>query len=260
MSQNHIRRKIPVNRRIKPPNPSPSTHRLHTGVVVRRSSNKQSKLVKRCNSEPTLLTAGTSIAGSGAGNEHQCINSPGDGCRLSRSRMSTDVFSSSPELLPDSPEKKLVQGYNKEAKVVIKVMVEGSVGPIRTLVKLGSSVDETIKLVMNKYNAERRSPRLDQDGMTSFELHHSYFSLQCLDKSNMIGDIGSRSFYMRKSVNNEGDMCSRTSLGAEIVVAEEDQTPSSCSNIFLPCFIQEELINMIKGSSKIRRFLGCFGG
>lgn len=72
-----------------------------------------------------------------------------------------------------------LQGYDKEAKVVIKVMVEGSVGPIRAMVKLGSSVDETIKTVMNKYNAERRSPRLDQDAMTSFELHQSNFSLQC---------------------------------------------------------------------------------
>ena len=71
------------------------------------------------------------------------------------------------------------QGYNKDAKVVVKVMVEGSVGPIRALVKLGSSVDDTIKLVMNKYNAERRTPRLDQDATTSFELHHSYFSLEC---------------------------------------------------------------------------------
>lgn len=71
-----------------------------------------------------------------------------------------------------------MQSYNKDAKVVVKVMVEGSPGPIRALVKLGSSVDETIRLVMNKYNAEGRSPRIHQDVTSSYELHHSYFSLK----------------------------------------------------------------------------------
>ncbi|KAI3713351.1 hypothetical protein L1987_71928 [Smallanthus sonchifolius] len=260
MSESPINRRIPIKRRIKPPHPSPSTRRLHRKVVVRRSSNKLSKLIKRCHSEPTLFTAGISIAVAvaGDGNEHQYMTPPGDSHLLFRNRISTDVFSSSPELLPNSPEKN--EFYNKDAKVVIKVTVEGSVGPIRTLVKLGSSVDETIKLVMNKYNAERRSPRLDQDDMTSFELHHSNYSLQCLNKSNMIGEIGSRSFYMRKRVNNNESMGSNTSIGSEIAVAQADEAPSSFSNIFFPGFIYQELKKFIKKTSKIRRFLGCFGG
>ncbi|KAI3813010.1 hypothetical protein L1987_17723 [Smallanthus sonchifolius] len=260
MSENPINRRIPIKRRIKPPHPSPSTRRLHRKVVVRRSSNKLSKFIKRCHSEPTLLTAGISIASAGAGDgdEHQYMTPPGDSHLLFRNRISTDVFSSSPELLPNSPEKN--ESYNKDAKVVIKVTVEGSVGPIRTLVKLGSSVNETIKLVMNKYNAERRSPRLDQDDMTSFELHHSYYSLQCLDKSNMIGETGSRSFYMRKRVNKNGGMDSSTAIGSEIVVAEADEVASSFSNIFFVDFIYQELKMFMKRTRKIRRFLGCFGG
>ena len=75
--------------------------------------------------------------------------------------------------------KSIVQRYDRDTKVVVKVTVEGSPGPIHALVKLGSSVDETIKVVMNKYNAEGRSPRLDQEAITSFELHNSNFSLQC---------------------------------------------------------------------------------
>lgn len=71
-----------------------------------------------------------------------------------------------------------MQGYNKEAKVVVNVTVEGSPGPVRTMVKLGSSVEETIKLVINKYCEEGRTPRLDKNAMSTFELHHSYFSLQ----------------------------------------------------------------------------------
>ncbi|KAM0058440.1 hypothetical protein Hdeb2414_s0005g00170291 [Helianthus debilis subsp. tardiflorus] len=257
MSQKPARRTIPVNRRIKPPHPSSSAHKLHRKVVVSRSSNKKSKFIKRCNSEPTLLTSRISIADVGAAveDDQRYITPPGDSSLLFMSRISTNIYSSSPELLPDQ-----IEGYNKEAKVAIKVTVEGSVGPIRALVKLGSSVDETIKLVMKKYNAERRSPRLDQDDMTSFELHHSNFSLQCLDKSNMIGKIGSRSFHMRKSVNNNRDMCSNTSNGTEIVVAEADETPYTCSNIFFTSFIHEGLRKMIQRMGKIQRLLGCFGG
>lgn len=62
--------------------------------------------------------------------------------------------------------------------MVVNVTVEGSVGPIRMMVKLGSSVDDTIKLVMNKYKEEGRMPKIDRDRSTGFELHHSYFSLQ----------------------------------------------------------------------------------
>ncbi|KAJ0667617.1 hypothetical protein HanPI659440_Chr17g0679761 [Helianthus annuus] len=255
MSQKPARRTILVNRRIKPPHPSSSAHKLHRKVVS-RSSNKKSKFIKRCNSEPTLLTSRISIAdvGAGVGDDQRYITPPGDSSLLFMSRISTNIYSSSPELLPNSPDQ--IEGYNKEAKVAIKVTVEGSVGPIRALVKLGSSVDETIKLVMKKYNAERRSPRLVQDDMTSFELHNSNFSLQCLDKSNMIGEIGSRSFHMRKSVHNNGDMFSNTS----IVVAEADETPYTCSNILFTSFIHEGLRKMIQRMSKIRRLLGCFGG
>lgn len=46
------------------------------------------------------------------------------------------------------------------------------------MVKLGSSVEETIKLVIDKYGEEGRTPRLDKNAMSIFELHNSYFSLQ----------------------------------------------------------------------------------
>ena len=71
-----------------------------------------------------------------------------------------------------------MQGYKKDAKVVVNVTVEGSPGPIRTMVKLGSSVDDTIKIVVDKYNEEGRTPKLRKHPASSFELHHSHFSLQ----------------------------------------------------------------------------------
>lgn len=64
--------------------------------------------------------------------------------------------------------------------------VEGSPGPIRAMVKLGWSVEETIKLVVSNYSKEGRTPRLDEGGgvaSSAFELHSSYFSLQSKSSS-----------------------------------------------------------------------------
>ena len=73
-----------------------------------------------------------------------------------------------------------VQGYEKEAKVVITVTVEGSPGPIKIMVKLGMSVEETIKLILQKYEEQGRTPHLYTNSASSFDLHLSYFSLQCM--------------------------------------------------------------------------------
>lgn len=62
--------------------------------------------------------------------------------------------------------------------MVVNVTVEGSPGPVRAMVSLGASVEDTIKLVVDKYGQEGRSPRLDRHALSTFELHNSYFSLQ----------------------------------------------------------------------------------
>ncbi|KAJ4912914.1 Uncharacterized protein Rs2_07535 [Raphanus sativus] len=122
-------------------------------------------------------------------------------------RIRSEVFASSASLLglssPSSPFPTNQEGNKGEArKVVINVAVEGSPGPVRTMVKLSCSVEETIKLVLDKYCKEGRTPKLDQGA--AFELHHSHFSIQCLDKREIIGEIGSRSFYLRKRAHETG--------------------------------------------------------
>ena len=79
-----------------------------------------------------------------------------------------------------------MQGYKKDAKVVVNVTVEGSPGPIRTMVPLGSSVGDTIRLVIDEYRKEGRSPILHKDALAAFELHHSHF---CLQSKSQIGGI-----------------------------------------------------------------------
>jgi hypothetical protein len=46
------------------------------------------------------------------------------------------------------------------------------------MVKLGSSIREAIAAVVERYDREGRSPRLDPASADSFQLHHSHF---CLD-------------------------------------------------------------------------------
>lgn len=75
----------------------------------------------------------------------------------------------------------------------------------------------------------------------------------------MIGDIGSRSFYLRKSVRNDGATRSNTSIGSEMT-AKTDEVTSPFMNIFFLGFIRHGFRKMFKKTRKIRRLLGCFGG
>ncbi|CAN6986865.1 unnamed protein product, partial [Brassica rapa subsp. trilocularis] len=119
-------------------------------------------------------------------------------------RIRSEVMASSPSLLgfssPSSPFPTNQEGNKR--KVVINVAVEGSPGPVRTMVNLSCNVEETIKLVLDNYRKEGRTPKLDQGA--AFELHQSHFSIQCLDKREIIGEIGSRSFYLRKRDHETG--------------------------------------------------------
>ncbi|XP_055821095.1 uncharacterized protein At4g22758-like [Solanum dulcamara] len=101
---------------------------------------------------------------------------------LFRPQTCSDLFFSSDYLNVPSP--KSTQVYKKDAKVVVNVTVEGTPGPIQTMVKLGSNVEETIRLVLNKYKEEGRSPHLDDS--SSFKLYTSLFSLESLNNSDVI--------------------------------------------------------------------------
>nr|GMD78579.1 uncharacterized protein At4g22758 [Ipomoea batatas] len=157
-------------------------------------------------------------------------------------KLVTDIFST-----PD------YFGYNKESKVVVNVTFEGCPGPVRTMVKLGTSVDETIRLAINKYSEEGRSPHLNTNGVSSFDLYHSYFSLQSLSKSELIGDVGSRSFYLRKSssksmMRGEVSRVSTTSLNSD-----SDDVSNSLAEFF-----SRKINKILRRSGKLCHFFGCF--
>ncbi|XP_021736016.1 uncharacterized protein At4g22758-like [Chenopodium quinoa] len=159
-----------------------------------RQSPKPKKVMSKCYSEPLIFQG----VGDGDNGVDDCRSfDSGESGWLTRFHTLDDVLSGTSDAI-DSPLYRINAGYEKDAKVLITVTVEGSPGPIRTLIKLGTSVEDTIKLVVQKYGEEGRTPRLDKDSV-SFDLHVSYFSLQCLERSDAIGDAGSRTFYLRKN-------------------------------------------------------------
>uniref|UniRef100_A0ACD5Z9D8 Uncharacterized protein n=1 Tax=Avena sativa TaxID=4498 RepID=A0ACD5Z9D8_AVESA len=83
-------------------------------------------------------------------------------------------FASSTSLASSPPDRKPWE----EAKVVVSVTVEGSAGPVKAMVRLGSTIREAIAAVVERYDREGRSPRLDPASADSFQLHHSHFCLE----------------------------------------------------------------------------------
>lgn len=254
MSERDLRRRITANRRANSrsrtgkssPSPSPASSRLkfrssRPPVDVRsRKSSENLRILQRSKSEPLLWRAG-------CGEDDRSVTpvTEIDVEVLYRPQTCTDIFSSPENLLPRSPN---FERYSKDSKVVVNVTFEGSPGPVRTMVKLGSSVEETIKLVVRKYNSEGRTPRLDKDFASRCELHHSYFSLQCLNKSDIIGDVDSRSFYLRKRSNDQGE----SSLNTDII-------PMNANNDlpFIPGFIGRHVNKVVRRTRRLWKLLGC---
>ncbi|GMQ05111.1 hypothetical protein CsSME_00050266 [Camellia sinensis var. sinensis] len=262
--ERRLRRRIPVSKRkFRPAQPSPWPRRRTpsaTGQLSKKTS-RPIEILQRCNSEPTLRTD----------DDNRNLTTPPDSV-LFRPMTCTDVFSSADYLpLLQSPQK--FEGYSKDSKVVVNVIVEGSPGPIRTMVKLGSSVEETIRLVVNKYCEEGRSPLLQKNSASTFQLYHSHFSLESLNKSDVIGDVGSRSFYLRKGINgncsnssssssNEGEMVESAAFFTSEMVSSSTEiipaTPTTPSPLsFLQAFIARNINIIIRTTCKLWRLLGC---
>ncbi|XP_019172642.1 PREDICTED: uncharacterized protein At4g22758 [Ipomoea nil] len=255
MSERELRRRIPVSRIVRSraphrsslsPSPSPLGHRRSrpVPVPVRRRSSKQPliRALKRCGSEPLLPSAASSPDDGGWN------LTPPQQEVLFRPHTCTDIFSTPDYFVKISPANHHFPGYNKESKVVVNVTFEGCPGPVRTMVKLGTSVDETIRLAINKYSEEGRSPHLNTNGVSSFDLYQSNFSLQSLSKSELIGDVGSRSFYLRKSSKN----MSRGEVSTTSLNSDSDEYVS------LAEFFSRKINKILRRSGKLCQFFGCF--
>ncbi|CAK9311044.1 unnamed protein product [Citrullus colocynthis] len=254
MSSSSFRRRIPAISSTKNNKPrhnlSPSPRR-RTPPTNRALSNKPS-ILTRSSSEPNLWTT------AAAADPTVSSEKEGEEVVIFRPHTFSEAFASSPLLIP-SPSP-FLQGYKKDAKVVINVTVEGSPGPVRTMVKLGSSVDDTIKLVVAKYGEEGRTPKLEPTGSpSSFELHHSYFSLHSLDRREIIGEIGSRSFYLRKTHSshgkNEGE--SSTASAQRSTKETRDVALPIPPGFLISSFIARKMSKIVRRTRKLWNFIVC---
>ncbi|CAM0946464.1 unnamed protein product [Alopecurus aequalis] len=145
---------------------------------------------------------------------------------LERPHTCYDVFaldsplSSSTSLASSPPDRKPWE----EAKVVVSVTVEGSAGPVKAMVRLGSSIREAIAALEERYDREGRSPRLDPASADSFQLHHSHFCLESLNKNDKIGDVGGRNFYLHKNDGSNELSLQREESGVNLSGGEITQS------------------------------------
>ncbi|KAG6634225.1 uncharacterized protein At4g22758-like isoform X1 [Carya illinoinensis] len=275
MPERYLRRRAQATggRKSKPPKPSPSPRRR--SPPPRRSAklaSKSVKILKRCSSEPVLWSSPVGISSS-TSDDDRSLRSEG-GAVLDRPHTFTDMCASSPSLFGLSPQgyeilpmsnpvircvRDVSPGYKKDAKVVVNVTVEGSPGPLRAMVKLGASVEDTIKLVVDKYCEEGRTPKLHRDLASSFELHDSYFSLKSLDKSELVGDVGSRSFYLRKSSSGHGSNGASPCTSDINVPARESSPPPIPPPAFflLPSFIARKISKFFRRTRRLLKLFIC---
>ncbi|VAI34388.1 hypothetical protein VPH35_091244 [Triticum aestivum] len=166
-------------------------------------------------------------------------------------------FASSSLLLP--PDRRTPW---EEAKVVVNVTVEGSAGPVRAMVSLGSSIRDAIAAVVERYHREGRSPRLDPASAESFQLHHSHFSLQSLNKNDKIGEVGGRNFYLHKSGGTNGLALQRGepgvhSGGGETTQSHGGQLAGVPYHHHLLAIVMKKLDKIGRRTKRLWRLLTC---
>ncbi|WOG81665.1 hypothetical protein DCAR_0100816 [Daucus carota subsp. sativus] len=252
LTQRDHRKNLPINRKLKLQ--QPSFHRRNATLRPRRLL-KSSQVLTRCNSAPLLGNGfynGNGNDNNSRNEDHRSLASRSE-LGIFRRQTCVDIFCPGENSLLQSPTK--FEGYNRDAKVVVNVTVEGSPGPVRAMLKLGSTVEETIRLVVNKYGEEGRSPHLDKRAASSFELHSSHFSLQSLNKSDMIGEAGSRSFYLRKSSSDRRGDSASSSFIQDIVCVNDVSRPPHF--LFLPAFISRRIDKFIRRTKKLWKIMGC---
>ncbi|PKA58007.1 Uncharacterized protein AXF42_Ash012546 [Apostasia shenzhenica] len=227
----------------RPPNPAPSPHRRTTAILHSARRQKPAfRVLPRSASEPILWILKCDGVESGSGG----------GELLLRRRTCIDLFS--PPLWPRSPSIP-PPGSVEETKVVVSVTVEGSAGPVRALMRLGASVEEAIGVTVERYGREGRSPRLDCDSSAFFELHHS--SLQSLNKSDKIGDVGGRSFYLRTNSGSRSFISGREASDAGYCTEGHDRNPLFLTPELFFSTITKKLKKMERRTKKFWKVVTC---
>lgn len=167
-------------------------------------------VLRRAVSEPNLYKFG-GLHCQDEGHDHPKKNKELNDLML-RARTLSDLFPRPPSIqrlsLPPTPLSSFYESSEKslteEDRILVNVTVEGSTGPIRVVVRKGDTVTDLIKVTVDKYAKEGRHPVLDSD-TNMFELHVSNFSMESLNRSDPVGELGTRTFFLRQEIHGFAD-------------------------------------------------------
>ncbi|KAK6158057.1 hypothetical protein DH2020_005371 [Rehmannia glutinosa] len=81
-------------------------------------------------------------------------------------------------------------------KVLFKVNIQNSLGPVQVVMQPENTVSELMKAAIAIYVAEKRRPLLGSSNPGCYELHYSQFSLESLKPEEKLMDLGSRNFFL----------------------------------------------------------------
>lgn len=84
----------------------------------------------------------------------------------------------------------------KPTKLLLKVTIERSLGPVQVVMSPEGSVKDLIVAVLLLYAREGRRPLLPSTAAADFELHYSQFSLESLNVEEKLMALGSRNFFL----------------------------------------------------------------
>ncbi|XP_068651088.1 uncharacterized protein At4g22758-like isoform X1 [Aristolochia californica] len=99
-------------------------------------------------------------------------------------------------------------------KLLLNVTVQQSLGPVHAVISPESKVSDLIKAAVEMYVREGRRPLLTETDPRAYELHYSQFSLDSLDASEKLGNLGSRNFFMCPKPQNGANKCSNQATKA----------------------------------------------
>ncbi|BAT90467.1 hypothetical protein LR48_Vigan08g142500 [Vigna angularis] len=121
-----------------------------------------------------------------------------------------------PELLLDrnrsSPAAAAEVVRRQPPKLLLKVTIMGSLGPVQVVMTTESAVGDLVAAAVNQYVKEGRRPILPSNDPSQFDLHYSQFTLESLDRNEKLSDIGSRNFFLCPRKHGGGDGGSTTSF------------------------------------------------
>jgi len=112
-------------------------------------------------------------------------------------------------------------------KLLVNVTVAQSSGPLRLLLSSDAAVEDVIKATLLLYAKEGRKPLLSNDP-TSFGLHYSQFSIDCLNPTDKIKDLGSRNFFLCSKEKAKESRRLSFHSGETAVTDRSGLSPPSC--------------------------------